>query len=300
MADLRARFVEDYAGGLLNVARQELSSTGEVLAQDGFVDNFTLFVEDGRGVKSGLRLGSGLAECVDPTTETGLLNVRTADRTYAKVRDLKTFATALASAQGALSESVADAITSVENAFDSLELSLQSLQNQFTLYSDTTSSQIGEINTNLNSFQSSISQINTDLSSVTSRVLSVEQTIESKKIKTEEEVVNVLTPVLANDAYSDIDISMSRYYALLRANTNTQAWVSIYTSSNARAQDSRTSSSSPGEGVVLDLVTSTGNLVKQLAPALVGYSTSDTVFLRLRNKSGGLSKIGCELRFISI
>jgi hypothetical protein len=300
MADLRARFVEDYAGGLLNVARQELSSTGEVLAQDGFVDNFTLFVEDGRGVKSGLRLGSSLAECVDPTTETGLLNVRTADRTYAKVRDLKTFATALASAQGALSESVADAITNVENAFDSLELSLQSLQNQFTLYSDTTSSQIGGINTNLDSFQGSIDQIDTNLSSITSRVLSLEQIIESNKIKTEENVVNVLTPVLANDAYSDIDISMSKYYALLRANTNTPAWVSIYTSSNARSQDSRTSSSSTSEGVVLDLVTSTGNLVKQLAPALVGYSTSDTVFLRLRNKSGGLSKIGCELRFIPI
>ena len=104
MADLRTRYIEDYAGGLLNIARQELSSTGEVLAQDGFVDGLTLFVEDGRGVKSGLRLGNSVAECIDPVTETGVLNVRTADRTYAKVRDLKAFATAVASAQGALTE----------------------------------------------------------------------------------------------------------------------------------------------------------------------------------------------------
>ena len=104
MADLRKRYIEDYAGGFLNIARQEISSTGEVLVQDGFTSEGTLFVEDGTGTKSGLLLGSALAESVDPTTETGVVNVRFADRTYAKVRDLKIFSTAIASAQAALSD----------------------------------------------------------------------------------------------------------------------------------------------------------------------------------------------------
>lgn len=130
MADLRTRFIEDYAGGLLNIARQELSSTGEVLAQDGFVQGVTLFVEDGRGVKSGLRLGDAVAECVDPTTETGIVNVRSADRTYAKIRDLKAFATAVASAQGALTESVTESFTNLEGAFESLENDVQSYRTQ--------------------------------------------------------------------------------------------------------------------------------------------------------------------------
>lgn len=130
MADLRTGYIEDYAGGLLNVARQELSSTGEVLSQDGFVDDITLFVEDGRGVKSGLRLGSALAECVDPVTDEGILNVRSADRTYAKIRDLKLFATAAASAQGALSEAVAESISNLEDAFEILESDIQTYRTQ--------------------------------------------------------------------------------------------------------------------------------------------------------------------------
>lgn len=145
MADLRSRFIEDYAGGLLNVARQELSSTGEVLAQDGFIEGQTLFVEDGRGVKSGLKLGSSLAECVDPTTEMGILNSRSADRTYAKIRDLKSFGTAVASAQAALSESVADSITNLESAFEALESDYQALSNRVGVLEDTVARQQEEI-----------------------------------------------------------------------------------------------------------------------------------------------------------
>ena len=45
MADLRSKFIEDYAGGLLNVSRQELASTGEVLSQDGLLSDATLYLE---------------------------------------------------------------------------------------------------------------------------------------------------------------------------------------------------------------------------------------------------------------
>ena len=122
MADLRSRFIEDYAGGLLNVSRQELASNGEVLSQDGFLTDATIFVEDGVGTKSGLKLGVGLAESVDPTTQTGLVNVRYADRTYTKIRDTKIFATAIASAQAALAESVSESLTNVESAIDFIEI----------------------------------------------------------------------------------------------------------------------------------------------------------------------------------
>lgn len=122
MADLRSRFIEDYAGGLLNVSRQELASNGEVLSQDGFLTDSTIYVEDGVGTKSGLRLGVGLAEVVDPTTQTGIVNVRYADRTYTKIRDTKIFTTAIASAQAALAESVTESLTNIESAIDYLEI----------------------------------------------------------------------------------------------------------------------------------------------------------------------------------
>lgn len=131
MADLRSRFIEDYAGGLLNISRQELSTTGEVLVQDGFTSEGTIFVEDGSGTKSGLKLGVSLAESVDPTTETGIVNVRYADRTYAKIRDLKIFSTAIASAQAALSEATSTSLLNLETAFQLLEDGISSIEQNF-------------------------------------------------------------------------------------------------------------------------------------------------------------------------
>ena len=174
MADLRTRFIEDYAGGLLNVARQELSSTGEVLAQDGFVDGLSLFVEDGRGVKSGLRLGSALAECIDPTTETGILNVRSADRTYAKIRDLKAFATACASAQGALSESVAESFTNLEGAFESLEADVQSYRTQLNESVTAVELETSNLAERVRVTESKIATINSTLTTLSDQVFSVE------------------------------------------------------------------------------------------------------------------------------
>jgi hypothetical protein len=122
MSDFRGRFIEDYAGGILNVSKQEQTSTGEVLAQNGLpADGSTLFVEDGTGVKSALKLGIGLAECLDPTTENGVVNVSFADRTYASIRDLKIFATSIASTQAALSQSVSASISNIEKAIALLE-----------------------------------------------------------------------------------------------------------------------------------------------------------------------------------
>jgi len=299
MADLRARFLEDYAGGLLNVARQELSSTGEVLAQDGFVDGLTLFVEDGRGVKSGLKLGAGLVECIDPETDSGVLNFRTAERTFAKVRDLKTFSTALASAQAALSESVAESISNLESAFESLEFDFQSQQNQLSLYSDSTNSSLETINSTLTTLQSDLSETKSELSTLTFEVNSIKEVINKKGLETQEQVISSTSPEINNDAHSNLELVMSRYYGLLYVTTNVPAWVTIYTSPAARDLDTRTSVTT-ATGVVADIVTSSGNLIKQLAPALVGYSNSSTVYLRVRNKSGVSSKISTELRYINL
>ena len=150
MADLRSKFIEDYAGGLLNVSRQELASTGEVLSQDGLLADASLFVEDGAGVKSGLKLGASICEVVDPTTDEGVVNVRYANRTYASVRDLKIFSTALASSQAALADASSSSITNLENAFQLLENSLDTLSTKFDSRNDivdTEFKKFGEIDT---------------------------------------------------------------------------------------------------------------------------------------------------------
>jgi hypothetical protein len=300
MADLRARFIEDYAGGLLNVSRQSLSSTGEVLAQDGFLSDDTLFVEDGRGVKSGLRLGSALAESIDPVTDTGVVNVRYADRTYAKIRDLKTFSTALASAQAALSESVGETITTFEGAFESLESDVQGYRTQLADFIDQTDRTIAIFDDRLTAFAESDAVLEDQVSTLAGRVMATEQIIAESNLLTQESIATFTTPVLDDAATASIETTAQRYYALLYVSTNTPAWVTFYTSPEAREADSRSDETEAGVGVIADAVTTVGNLTIQYAPAVIGYGTSRTVYVRVVNQSGLTTRVGVEMRYIAL
>jgi len=174
MADLRKRFVEDYAGGLLNIARQELSTTGEVLAQDGLTSSGTLFVEDGTGTKSGLKLGVSLAEAIDPTTELGVVNVRFADRTYAKIRDLKIFSTAIASAQAALSEASSTSLSNIQTTLQLLEDDITSVSENFQKNLATSQEQLQTVSLGQKSLGDKVSTSDASLQTLTSRVEALE------------------------------------------------------------------------------------------------------------------------------
>lgn len=177
MADLRFRFIEDYAGGLLNVSRQEISTTGEVLSQDGFTTEGTIFVEDGSGVKSGLKLGVSLVEAVDPTTDMGIVNVRYGDRTYAKIRDLRIFTTAIASAQSALSEATSTSISNLETAFQLLEDDINSLEENLQGNIAREREKIQELTINQNSLLDRVSTHDVDIQTLSSRVTALENPI---------------------------------------------------------------------------------------------------------------------------
>ena len=174
MADLRSRFLEDYAGGMLNVARQELSTTGEVLVQDGFTSEGTLFVEDGAGVKSGLRLGISLVEVVDPTTDTGVVNVRFADRTYAKVRDLKIFSTAIASAQAALADAASTSISNLETTVQLLEDTVDNIEQNFQQILSNTQDELSRVSEQQITLTSQVETATVDVAQLDSRVTALE------------------------------------------------------------------------------------------------------------------------------
>ena len=174
MADLRFRYIEDYAGGLLNISRQEISTTGEVLSQDGLTTEGTIFVEDGSGVKTGLKLGVSLAESVDPTTEMGIVNVRFGDRTYAKVRDLRIFTTAIASAQSALSEATSTSISNLETAFQLLEDDINTLEENLQSNISNEREKIQELTINQNNLTDRINTHDVDIQTLASRVLALE------------------------------------------------------------------------------------------------------------------------------
>jgi len=302
VADLRARFIEDYAGGLLNIARQELSSTGEVLAQDGFVEGLSLFVEDGRGVKSGLRLGSGIAECVDPLTETGILNVRSADRTYAKIRDLKAFATACASAQGALTESVSESFTNLEGAFESLESDVQAYRNQLNELIDSTDLGVSGLSSRIDSIDGQLVRADSDLSELSARISTVENTVENVQVVTSEIAVTRSTSALADNATGTLDITGSQYYAISNVTTGVPAWVTIYTSESARSSDTRTEGDPAplNSGIVLDVITTGSSLSHDILPFVIGKSTDGAFYVRAVNKSGSTVAVKVDISYIPL
>jgi hypothetical protein len=290
VADLRTRFIEDYAGGLLNVARQELSSTGEVLAQDGFPVEGTLFVEDGRGVKSGIRLGAELAECVDPVTEAGILNIRSADRTYAKIRDLKLFATAVSSAQAALSQSVTEALSNIEQAFDTLDSNTQSVEVQIGRRIDETDAEIREL----------IDQVDERVNGVDGRVTAIEQARQQEAEQTRVIEVEQETIEINDDTEFDLNIPFAQYFGLLSIETDVPAWVTVYTDRISRARDSRVGPG-PGPGVIVDAVTEVGDFDVSYLPVVVGYSTENNLLrVRVVNQSGEKSKVNVKLRYIRL
>jgi hypothetical protein len=179
MADLRSRFIEDYAGGLLNVARQELSTTGEVLTQDGFTSEGTLFVEDGSGTKSGLKLGVALAEVVDPTTELGAVNVRFANRTYAKIRDLKIFSTAIASAQAALSEATSVSFLNIETTLQILENDLSILDQNFQQNLSKSQEQLQTLSLSQRDLTETVQEVDIKIQNLTNKMLELEGLVSS-------------------------------------------------------------------------------------------------------------------------
>jgi uncharacterized protein YoxC len=286
VADLRTRFIEDYAGGLLNVARQELSSTGEVLAQDGFTDNQVLFVEDGRGVKSGLKLGAGLMECVDPSTEEGVLNVRSADRTYAKIRDLKIFATAVASAQAALSESVSETFANFETAFESLESDLESTRSEFLSQSGTVALDVQGNSGRIDSLEEKVSELES---------LAATE-VPDRTVR--EVVAEAETPAINDNDSVEVNLAVSQYFGLVSVETDIPAWVTLYTSRTARNRDSENIDDPRTQGTIASIVTSLDNPETIFAPAILGYSEGDRLYVRVINLSGGRKKINLRLRYI--
>jgi hypothetical protein len=161
------------------VARQELSTTGEVLAQDGLTSEGTLFVEDGTGTKSGLKLGVSLAEVVDPSTEMGAVNVRFADRTYAKLRDLKIFSTAIASAQAALAEATSVSITNLETTLQLLEDDISTVEQNLQQTLTTSQQQLQALSLSQRALEEQAQSNNVEIQQLGSRVSRLESPAEN-------------------------------------------------------------------------------------------------------------------------
>lgn len=116
MANLTGSNFNILKPGVLNVSTTD-TPTSQGLPADGS----SVFVEDGLGVKSGLKIGAELVECVEPTTRNGIVNVAYAERTYANIEDLKLANTAIELYRENLSQDFTTALEPIVDRINQLE-----------------------------------------------------------------------------------------------------------------------------------------------------------------------------------
>ena len=109
---------------------------------------------------------------------------------------------------------------------------------------------------------------------------------------------------LANNAVANVDVGTPKCYALLKIQTSHAAWVTLYSDTQSRTNDSARSEftdPTPGSGVLAEVIT-TGNVTQLITPAAVCFnsSASNTTYLKIVNKSGGTANVQVFLHLIQM
>ena len=106
----------------------------------------------------------------------------------------------------------------------------------------------------------------------------------------------------ATDAADNITITAYKGYALYKIEVSEPAWVTLYTSSSARAADASrpiTLDPTPGSGVIAEAITQTQSETVLFTPAVIGFNDDSTpstnVYLKVVNRSGTTQSINVEL-----
>ena len=117
-------------------------------------------------------------------------------------------------------------------------------------------------------------------------------------------VTNSATVALANGAVGNSSINTGNTYALLKVETSHAAWVTLYSSTTARTNDSaraRTTDPTPGSGVLAEVIT-TGAQSQWITPAVVGFSETqnNTTYIKIVNDSGSTVNLQVTLTYVKL
>ena len=115
------------------------------------------------------------------------------------------------------------------------------------------------------------------------------------------------TSSLADQASGNLDITnVAKSFALLKIQTSHAAWVTLYTDTTSRSNDSTrniTTDPLPGSGVIAEVLLSDGG-VQKITPGLIGYNDDatpvTTVYAKVQNRSGSATTVTVTLHFVQI
>jgi len=117
---------------------------------------------------------------------------------------------------------------------------------------------------------------------------------------------NAATSSIANNASANITITAAKTYALQKIQTSAAAWVTLYTDTTSRSNDSsrnEVTDPTPGSGVIAEAIT-TGAATQLVTPGLIGFNNDGTpstnVYLKVVNKSGSTQAITITLHYLPL
>ena len=117
---------------------------------------------------------------------------------------------------------------------------------------------------------------------------------------------NAATSSLVNNASGNISIAAAKVYALLKIQTSAASWVTLYTDSTSRSNDSsrsETTDPTPGSGVIAEVIT-TGAATQIMTPGIIGWNNdgtpSTTVYAKVKNKSGSTQAITVTVHYLAL
>lgn len=97
-------------------------------------------------------------------------------------------------------------------------------------------------------------------------------------------------------------------YMLQKVSTNVPAWVRIYSDSASMTADVAARHEGydplPGAGVIVEVITTAGNLTQLITPGVMGFNNdvtpSSTVYIAATNKSGAVSTVSVTLTLLQL
>ena len=117
---------------------------------------------------------------------------------------------------------------------------------------------------------------------------------------------NASTSSIANNASANITITAAKTYALQKIQTSAAAWVTLYTDTTSRSNDSGRSEATdptPGSGVIAEVIT-TGATSQLISPFIIGGNMDSTpstnTYLKVVNKSGSTQAITVTLYYVPL
>lgn len=114
----------------------------------------------------------------------------------------------------------------------------------------------------------------------------------------------VTTTSVASNGTANVSITTPPTYALLKIQTSHAAWVTLYTDSTSRSNDSARSEftdPTPGSGVIAEVITG-GSVTQMITPGTIGFNSAGTgtTYTKIVNKSGATASITVTLHYVQL